>query len=203
MGQKINSNEYWIERYQNGGNSGAGSYNKLAEFKAEVINGIIEQYSIQDVIEFGCGDGNQLSLMTKTKSYLGLDVSPLCIKSCSERFHWATFRLMKYYESQKGDLSLSLDVIYHLLEDEVFETYMRQLFDSSNKMVLIYSSDHSDNSGMAEWVKHREFTKWVDENRPGWILIRRIKNKYPYKKGMNSKQARHTSVSDFYLYAKA
>ena len=32
---------YWEERYRRGGNSGAGSYGKLAEFKAEVINDFV------------------------------------------------------------------------------------------------------------------------------------------------------------------
>ena len=32
------SNEYWEQRYKTGGNSGAGSYNRLAEHKADIIN---------------------------------------------------------------------------------------------------------------------------------------------------------------------
>ena len=32
------SEKYWEKRYIAGGNSGAGSYGKLAEFKAEVLN---------------------------------------------------------------------------------------------------------------------------------------------------------------------
>lgn len=32
------SKEYWEQRYAGGGTSGAGSYGKLAEFKAEIIN---------------------------------------------------------------------------------------------------------------------------------------------------------------------
>lgn len=32
------STDYWKNRYLEGGNSGAGSYNNLAQFKAEVIN---------------------------------------------------------------------------------------------------------------------------------------------------------------------
>jgi hypothetical protein len=54
------SAEYWKERYAAGGSSGAGSYNKLAEFKAEVINDFVVRNQVQTVIEYGCGDGNQL-----------------------------------------------------------------------------------------------------------------------------------------------
>ena len=36
-----NSHEYWEKRYASGGNSGAGSYNYLAEFKAEILNNFV------------------------------------------------------------------------------------------------------------------------------------------------------------------
>lgn len=54
------SNNYWERRYQSGKNSGAGSYSKLADFKANIINSFVLEHNITHVIEFGCGDGNQL-----------------------------------------------------------------------------------------------------------------------------------------------
>jgi hypothetical protein len=53
------SGNYWEERYSQGGNSGSGSYAKFAEFKAEVLNDLVQQNAIRSVIELGCGDGNQ------------------------------------------------------------------------------------------------------------------------------------------------
>src|SRR5437899_4317923 len=55
-------------------NSGLGSYDKLAEFKAEVLNGFVKENTIKSVIEYGCGDGNQLKF-AEYPSYLGFDVS--------------------------------------------------------------------------------------------------------------------------------
>jgi hypothetical protein len=57
------SGEFWNNLYYNNGNSGTGSYNKLAEFKAEVVNNLLLEKNIETTIEFGCGDGNQLSLI--------------------------------------------------------------------------------------------------------------------------------------------
>ena len=37
-----NSTDYWERRYRKGGNSGAGSYNRLARFKAGFLNGFGE-----------------------------------------------------------------------------------------------------------------------------------------------------------------
>ena len=54
------SRDYWEQRYSSGSNSGDGSRGKLAEFKAEIINSLVKDKKIESVIEFGCGDGNQL-----------------------------------------------------------------------------------------------------------------------------------------------
>ena len=53
---------YWKRRYDNGGNSGAGSYNRLAKFKAEIINGFVKSHMIKTVIEWGCGDGRSITI---------------------------------------------------------------------------------------------------------------------------------------------
>ena len=38
-----------------------------------------------------------------------------------------------FAKDKKADLSMSLDVLYHILEDNVFNSYMINLFNSSNK----------------------------------------------------------------------
>jgi SAM-dependent methyltransferase len=81
-----NSVDYWIKRYKTGGNSGAGSYNRLAEFKAEVVNSFVKNNNVQTVIEFGCGDGNQLKYLD-IPHYLGYDVSPDAVEYCKKVFN--------------------------------------------------------------------------------------------------------------------
>src|ERR1700722_8820213 len=76
-----NSAEYWEQRYKGGGNSGAGSYNRLAEFKAGFLNGFVDEHQITSVIEYGCGDGAQLKL-ARYPSYTGIDVSATAVKRC-------------------------------------------------------------------------------------------------------------------------
>jgi|SRR5208282_2162844 len=76
---------YWDGRYRAGGTSGDGSYGRLAAFKAEIINEFVRRHNIGSVIEFGCGDGSQLSLMHYPK-YVGLDVSAEAVRMCASRF---------------------------------------------------------------------------------------------------------------------
>jgi hypothetical protein len=42
-----NSSYYWDQRYRTGGNSGAGSYGRLAEFKACFMNAFLDQHQNQ------------------------------------------------------------------------------------------------------------------------------------------------------------
>ena len=197
----FSSSEYWENRYAQGKNSGAGSYGLLAQFKAEVINQFVNENSIMSVIEFGCGDGNQLTLANYPK-YLGLDVSDTSINKCRVTFNGDStkeFRLLNHYNGEKADLVLSLDVIYHLIEDHVFHKYMETLFKASNKFVIIYSSDMVIGN-TAEHVKHRKFTNWIKENKNDWNLFKFIKNKFPDHTGMGD--IPNTSFCDFYVFVK-
>ena len=194
------SKKYWEQRYVMGGNSGAGSYGKLAKFKAEIVNLFVENNGIKSVIDFGCGDGNQLSLFSFPNhiSYIGLDVSKTVLKLCIDRFKDDVTKNFFLYDPEcfednsgifRADLVLSLDVIYHLIEDNIFELYMKHLFSSSDKFVIIYSDDANANQRYHE--KHRQFSRWVETKLPEWELIDKIKNKIPNK-----------SCADFFIYKK-
>ena len=79
------SAEYWEKRYESGGDSGVGSYNRLAEFKADIINTFVKEHNIKTVIEWGSGDGRQLRLASYPE-YIGIDVSPKAVSICKEIF---------------------------------------------------------------------------------------------------------------------
>lgn len=161
-----NSTDYWEKRYSSGGNSGKGSYDKLAEFKAKIINKFVQEHNVKNIIDFSCGDGNQLSL-AKYPDYLGIDVSPKAIAICVEKFKADnTKSFFKYnpknFENMnsflKANLTLSLDVIYHLVEDSIFKKYLHNLFECSSKYVIIYSSNDSSIISKVSHVKYRKFT---------------------------------------------
>ena len=194
------SRSYWETRYASGRDSGAGSYSHLAQFKASVLNDFVEENDVADVIEFGCGDGSQLRL-ANYRRYVGVDVSPQAIALCRKRFSGdvtkAFYTTVDLPAGVSADLALSLDVIYHLVEDEVFERYMRQLFDSARRFVIVYSSNEV-RAGSAPHVRHREFTRWVLENAPQWQAVEVIRNKFPY----DPEYPHKTSFADFYIFRK-
>ncbi len=92
---------------------------------------------------------------------------------------------------------MSLDVIYHLVEDPIFEGYMRNLFAAAKRYVIIYSSDKEETQ-INEHVRHRKFTQWVERNIKDFEFVEKIPNKYPYSE-LNRNQ---TSFADFYIYKR-
>lgn len=194
------SDKYWRRRYESGGNSGDGSYNLLAKFKADVVNALVKEEGVREVIEFGCGDGNQLALADYPR-YIGFDVSPVAVRMCAEKFSadaTKEFKSLGDYKGEKADLAISLDVVFHLVEDAVYMDYMRRLFQSARRLVVVYSSNTNDNpAGTAQHVRHRKFTDWVEENATDWVLDNFVRNRYPFN-GDN----RSSSFCDFYIYRK-
>lgn len=179
----FNSGDYWENRYAQGGNSGDGSYGQLADFKADFINAFIKENDINTAIEFGCGDGHQLSLI-QYPQYLGLDVSESIIRKCKDKFKDDKSRSFIQYDTNalfysqfiKAELSLSLDVIYHIVEENTYEKYLQDLFGTSNKYVIIYSTNFDKVETMH--VVNREFIKYVQQNLPDFELLKEAKNPY-------------------------
>jgi len=190
---------YWEQTYARGGTSGPGSYGALARGKADFLNRFVESRDIQSVIEFGSGDGNQLSLATYPR-YVGLDVSRSAIELCKSRFAGDPDKSFFLYDSScfvdhaalfKADLALSLDVVYHLVENAVFETYMTHLFDAAHRYVVVYATN-GDIRDDAPHVRHRSFSLWVESNRPQWSLTDVVE-------GPSSGPRR----ADFYVYERS
>lgn len=200
------SAEYWDDRYKAQGNSGTGSYDHLAQFKADIINPFVAKNGIDTVMEFGCGDGNQLKL-AKYPNYIGLDVSPTAVQMCHKIFKDDKTKSFLLYNSSaffdnhnilNTDLTMSLDVLYHLVEKEIFEKYLRDLFNASKRYVIIYATDYDQKEEpIYQHENRRSFTKFVAKEFPNFKLIDQIKNKYEHvKKGEIG------SDCDFFIYER-
>ena len=193
------SANFWEENYAQGGTSGNGSFGELAEGKSRFLNDLVRDRAVRSVIEFGCGDGNQLSL-AEYPDYIGLDVSRAAIGLCQRRFGADQAKSFFLYDGAcftdraglfTADLALSLDVVYHLTEDAVFETYLTHLFTAGRRLVVVYSTN-AEISGTAPHVRHRHFTPWVEAHCPGWQLT-------GVTTGPNTERAR----SDFFVYERS
>jgi SAM-dependent methyltransferase len=197
------SGDYWGSLYKAGGNSGPGSYNRLAQFKAGIINWFIDKEHIHYLVDLGCGDGNQLDYL-QVAAYTGFDISAEAVEMCRIKFKEDRTKDFFQYQPQtfkeiawkkgKPGCAVSLDVIYHLTEDRVFEQYMQDLFSVSGKFVIIYSSNYNGRQVFHE--RHHRFTDWINKYKKEWQLLQHISNPFPFDK----KDPDNTSESDFYIF---
>jgi len=197
------SRNYWESRYQKGGNSGHGSYNQLAGFKSKVMNALVTELGIASVIEFGCGDGNQLRTMHYPR-FIGLDVSPTAVQLCIEQFKQDRTKSFFLYAPEEfhdplgvmqADMSISLDVLYHLIEDHVFARYMQHLFAAAKRYVVIYARDVDDTQ--LYHVRYRSHSAHIAQHYPEWELLRHIPSPFTF-----DRDPMNTSNVDFYLYRR-
>lgn len=145
-GGNFNYKNYWENNYSNGGTSGSGSYGVLAQFKGDVINQLIKEKSLNTVIEFGCGDGNQLKYM-KYPSYLGMDISSTSIEICSKTFKEDKTKSFLLYDPNrffnngffKSDLVVCLDVLYHITDEDDFRKTLDDIFSCKSLFIILYT----------------------------------------------------------------
>jgi hypothetical protein len=175
----FDSAEYWRKRYAKGGNSGAGSYGALAEFKAASFNSFISENSIHSAIEYGSGDGNQLTYL-QIESYLGLDVSEVAVENLKQRFSSDPSKKFLAYDPDnflpgveyQADIAISMDVILHLTEDFRYERYMSNLVSSARKFIGIFNTaTETQLEKMAQHNRYRDHRLWMSENASHWKEI--------------------------------
>jgi len=161
---------FWNDRYKDGGDSGLGSYGVLADFKAEVINEFIKNNFIESTIEFGCGDGNQVSLIDYS-FYTGLDVSEAAIALCIKKFehdankNFFVFNPADYkrLEPCESDLVVCLDVLYHILDENDFVNTLDAIFKSSKKFIILYTMLNEPSNQVAGHIKYRDIRTYTDK----------------------------------------
>jgi hypothetical protein len=201
--KKFDVKKYWETRYYNGGNSGRGSYGSFREFKLSVINQFIKENNIGSLVDIGCGDGS-IAEGIVVPGYTGLDISASAVEKCRTRIK-NTGRLCKHFytlddipeavKDKKFHISMSIDVLYHLVDDKLFEEHMKILFGLASEWVIIYSPDKEHLSGTVEHIKHRIFTKYISDNYPEWVLERVIKNTCRLLEDVP-----RDSFADFFIY---
>jgi 2-polyprenyl-3-methyl-5-hydroxy-6-metoxy-1,4-benzoquinol methylase len=158
--------DYWQQRYVNGGDSGSGSQGAAVEAKAVYINQIIREYKLKSIIDWGCGDG-ELAMRVLVPHYTGLDVAPAAVEMCCAKM---PSREWLVYDGFSGpditaDMALSVDVLFHLIDDGLYRRYLELLFDSAS--LVCVSASNRDEAGRAH-VLHRAFLKDVPED---WRVV--------------------------------
>lgn len=218
--QKFNYIDYWDKRYLSNGTSGLGSYGVLAEFKADIINEYIKQKGIKSAVEFGCGDGSQLSKINYD-SYIGLDVSRVCINKCKLIFR--KYENKKFYVYKPGEMSqdikdvnndmiVCLDVLYHITNEEDFIKTLDDIFMLNCPYIMIYTMLTEPKAPLSIHLKYRNVFEYLSKY-PNYTQLSIVNQKYPNESysdflvvekqeevfGINSMQDMVRMINDFSL----
>lgn len=176
---------YWETNYAQGGTSGSGSYGLLAQFKAEVINSLIGEHRLGRVIEFGCGDGNQLSLMNY-KQYLGLDVAGSSVDICAKKFAGDRSKSFLLYDPRRFvnsqfltcDLVVCLDVLYHITDYDDFRKTLDDIFSCQAAYVVLYTRiTGSDEPSVVPTIRDRDILQHL-QAYGDYEIERTVEQKY-------------------------
>ena len=99
-----------------------------------------------------------------------------------------------------GEVVRGVDVIYHLVEDDIFESYMDDLLSHSSRRLVLYTSDSDAFSPRGDpppHIRHRPVSKWM-ASHPDWHMTRRIANPFPFQEFDQD----NTSFADFYIFER-
>lgn len=157
--------DYWNRRYRSGGRSGQ---RKLPDRKLEeryrnrgrLISRFALRNQVSTVLDIGSGDGRQAAYLD-VPGYLGVDPSIEAVRLARKQNPAKTFELLE--DPEPRDMHLSLEVMFHLIDDDTYRQHLDLLF-SADRFVVVWASDH-DETGAAH-VRHRHWTPDVE----GWRL---------------------------------
>jgi predicted TPR repeat methyltransferase len=154
----FDTKSYWDTRYSQGGNSGLGSQTVIRQYKLERLNNYVAKYNIRSILDLGCGDGRQLSGLVVPK-YTGVDVSSAALAACRARYASKPgWQFLKYDEltDAKVDTTMSLDVIYHLVNDDEYFAYIKLLADRATRYIIVFSTTRELRAAVPH-IKHRNY----------------------------------------------
>jgi hypothetical protein len=102
------------------------------------------------------------NLVSPGVRYLGWDPAAAALVGAWARFPTRTFT--GTLPVAFWDATLSLDVLFHLVDDAAFAAYLELLFGRARRVALVYGTDE-ERAGSAPHVRHR---RWTEAIPAGW-----------------------------------
>ncbi|MBI1388758.1 MAG: methyltransferase domain-containing protein [bacterium] len=177
------ASQFWDQRYAAGGDSGSGSKGVLGQFKSAYVTAVIRHFQIKSIVDFGCGDGTQVAQLP-VEQYYGLDVSPSVVERCRAMYaDRPGFRFDALPEAtlERYDMAMSLDVLYHVVEPDEYEAYLRRAFGHST-YTLFYINREAQPS-TAPHILFRDHLSEIKQRGFATRLIEQEQN--PHKPSMS------------------
>lgn len=174
--------EYWETRYAKGDSSGEGSVGPNRAWKWAIIEKYVS--SLDDVVDIGCGDLRFWEGRDCHK-YFGLDLSATVIQRNREsRPKWrfevghAEYRI----PNLRARIVLCLDMLFHIMDDEVFVNVLENLCRYSKEWIFTYT-----------W-RRNPFLFWAIKNAHNVGLSRT----FAYLRGTDGKYQKYRTFGKYF-----
>lgn len=157
---------YWNQRYLNGGDSGYGSYDEQLRKKLKWLSGL----PIKSITDIGCGDfnlGKNLLKLYPSASYIGYDISDVIIKRNQKIYPYEFTTKFPHFNF---DLTLCIDVLYHVLDDNEYSALIINLKQAFRFGKYLALTAYEDLQQTSPHLKIRKF----DYKSFGKPIIRKI-----------------------------
>ncbi len=153
---------YWDLRYRLGGTSGKGSIGATRQWKWAQIDGCVDVLN-RSVLDIGCGD---LSFWRgrACEDYTGLDFSDTVVKRNRRARRSWTFIQGDASQSQdlSGEIVLCLDMLFHVMSDDVYEAILRNLARWTQDWLFIYTWRRSPLGDQTSDGKYQSYRPLLD-----------------------------------------
>lgn len=151
----MNQQQYWNQRYAEGGNSGAGSYGDAMLRKVDLLAGLPD---VRSVIDVGCGDfslGGELTRRKPDALYLGIDQSEFIVKRNAELYESDKIHFMREGEvaMPHTDLVLCLDVLFHISNLGEYYEILAKLRSLWTKYLVVTAYEYDGLQANHIWVR--------------------------------------------------
>jgi len=154
---------------------------------------LINKYDLKSISDVGCGECTLLPYLQGIRKYYGYDISPAVLskvsKNAQDGFSKEFILLTNNTKIVSSDLVLSLEVIFHQVNDDEYLDYMRKLVNSNGEYLLILTMNEGilkTNHIKNRHIKYRDISKFMDSTN--YSLV----EKFPFTE----------RTSTYYLYKK-
>lgn len=168
------STQFWCDRYAR------GESDSSANLYGDFLPQFLRSRKVTTVLDYGCGDGHQTRFFVGAcPVYVGIDPSRDAIEQCRKRISArkgdSTFFLTvdEFRVHLKWDVTLSLNVLPFLDEDEVRSEYLQRLFEWSHLYVIIfYPVHHRRRPSVLQWIEQETASGWrLNHQTDGGFLV--------------------------------
>lgn len=170
----FNTRRYWNRRYQRGSGSSFEPHEGVINFETGLINEFIKKHEIKSVLDMGCGDGSVFQRLRNLPIYHGMDISSIIIARMQQKYEKDDSRMFfephtmpDYYY----DLVISIDTIYHLVNDHEYIDYLEKLEKKCKNYLIISSTNYNAYYG-GGYIRHRAFLKDIKDL--GFKLLKKV-----------------------------